>query len=83
VHGSEFAIDRSAPEGEFVPAKRSVVFAINGVAQKPKSVLVRGKAISEIISLAQSQEGWAFDRTMHRLSVKTSDTQEAIAVVVR
>jgi alpha-glucosidase len=83
VHGSEIAIDRSAPEGEFVPAKRSVVFAVNGVAQKPKSVLVRGKAISEIISLALSREGWAFDPTMHRLSVKTSDTQEAIAVVVR
>jgi alpha-glucosidase len=83
VHGSEIAIDRSAPEGEFVPAKRSVVFAVNGVARKPKSVLVRGKAISEIISLAQSREGWAFDPTMHRLSVKTSDTQEAISVVVR
>jgi alpha-glucosidase len=83
VYGSEISINRSAPEGEFVPAKRSVVFAVNGVVQKPNSVLVRGKAISEITSLAQSQEGWAFDPTMHRLSVKTSDTQEAIAVVVR
>jgi alpha-glucosidase len=83
VYDSEISINCSAPEGEFVPAKRSVVFAVNGVVQKPNSVLVRGKAISEITSLAQSQEGWAFDPTMHRLSVKTSDTQEAIAVVVR
>ncbi len=83
MHSSEIAIDRSSPEGEFVPPKRSVVFAVNGVAQKPKSVLARGKAIPEIISLAQSGEGWTFDPTMHRLSVKTLDTQEAIAVVVR
>ena len=83
VHGSEIAIDRSAPEGEFVPTKRTIVFAVNGVAQKPKSVLVRSRAISEITTLAQSQEGWAFDPTMHRLSIKTTDTQEAIAVVVR
>ena len=83
VHGSEITIDRSAPEGEFVSAKRSVVFAVNGVAQKPKSVSVRGKAISEVTALAQSREGWTYDPTMHRLSVKTSDTQEAIAVVVR
>ncbi len=83
VHGSEIAIDRSAPEGDFIPVKRSVVFAVNGVAQKPKSVLVRDKAISEITSLTHSQDGWAFDPTIHRLCVKTSDTQEAISVVVR
>ena len=83
VKGSAIAIDRSTPEGEFVPAKRSVVFAVNGVSQKPKTVLVGGKVTSEIASLAQSLEGWSFDSLLHRLSVKTSDTQEAIAVVVR
>jgi alpha-glucosidase len=83
VKGSEINVERSAADGGFIPAKRSVVFALNGVAQKPKSVSVRGKVISEITSLTQSKEGWMFDAGMRRLSVKTSDSQERIAVAVR
>ena len=76
-------IARSAAEGEFVPARRSVVFALNGVSHKPTSVLVRGKTIPEVPSLAQVTEGWLFDSTLKRLSIKSPDSQEEIDVAVR
>jgi alpha-glucosidase len=83
VQGSDMTIARSAAEGEFVPARRSVVFALNGVSHKPTSVLVRGKTIPEVPSLAQVTEGWLFDSTLKRLSIKSPDSQEEIDVAVR
>ena len=83
AQGSEFTIIRSAAEGEFVPAQRSVVFALNGVGRKPASVSVRGKTVPEVPSLTEVKEGWVFDSSLKRLSVKTPDSQEKIDVAVR
>ncbi len=83
VNGSDIHIERSGAEGSFIPSKRSVIFSVNGVSHMPKSVSVRGKAIVEFSSLAKAGEGWLLDTAMNRLIVKTSDSQEAIAVDVR
>jgi len=83
VEGSEITIARSPAEGEFVPAHRSVVFAINGVSIKPSSVSVRGKAVFEVKTLEDVKEGWVYDSEINRLSVKTPDSQEQIDVAVK
>ncbi len=83
VDGSEIMITRSAAEGEFRPAERSVVFAVNGVAKKPASVSARGKTVREVASIEEVKEGWLFDRSLGRLSVKLPDSQEEINVAVR
>ena len=83
VNGPEFTVVRSGAEGEFIPASRSVVFAINGVANKPSSVSVRGKTILEAKLLEDVKEGWAFDSATNRLSVKTPDSQQQIDVAVK
>ena len=81
--GSEIAVTRSAAEGKFVPAQRSLVFAINGAVAKPRSVSVRGKGIPETNLLEDVKEGWMFDSTLNRLSIKTPDSQEQIDVAVK
>lgn len=83
VRGSEIKIEYSQAEGEFIPQKRFVLFAVNGVSQKPKSILLGGKSIGEVKSLAQAEQGWIFDSTLHRLSVKTPDSQNGITIAVR
>jgi alpha-glucosidase len=83
VQGSDMTITRSAAEGEFVPAQRSVIFALNGVGLKPTSISIRGKAINEVPSLVAVKEGWIFEPTLKRLSVKTQDSQEEITIAVR
>jgi len=82
LQGSGITVKRSAAEGEFVPAQRSVVFALNGVSQKPASVTVRTRTIPEVSSLAEVKEGWMFDSTLKRLCVKTQDSQEEIDIAV-
>lgn len=83
VHGSGIAVTRSAAEGAFLPAQRSLVFAVNGIAAKPPSVTVRGKVIPEAKLLEDVKEGWVFDSTLNRLSIKTPDSQEQIDVAVK
>jgi len=83
VQGGEIAITRSAAEGEFVPGQRSVVFAVNGVSQKPASVTLSGKRIAEVPSLAGANEGWVYDLSLQRLSVKTQDSQNQIDVSIK
>jgi alpha-glucosidase len=83
VADSEINIEQSAPEGDYVPAHRSVIFAVNGLKMHPISVTVNGNKIGEVHSLEGVTEGWIFDNGMQRLSVKTDDTNTAFDIHIR
>jgi hypothetical protein len=83
VQGTTTTIERSAARGEYLPPKRSLVFALNGVEQKPKTVSIRGVRLPEAVSSVEVKEGWSFDSSLKRLTVKIPDSQESMTVIVQ
>lgn len=83
VNDNKIVLERSDAEGRFVPPKRSVVFAVHGVTQKPAEVTFAGKEILEMNSLSNATEGWMFDRAMNCVSVKLPDVETKMTVLIR
>ncbi len=76
-------IEMSAARGDYHPSKRSVVFALNGVEQKPKAILVGNAHVPEVSSLSNATEGWLYDQELQRVSIKLPDSQTSLALSVR
>ena len=72
-----------AARGSYLPSKRSVVFALNGVEQKPKVINVGSEQLKEVGSLSDAAQGWSYDRELHRLSIKLPDSQTGLDLSVQ
>jgi alpha-glucosidase len=82
VKEDEIVVVRSAAEGSYLPASRSVVFAVNGVTDKPVDVTFDGKKVQQVNSLPSVTEGWNFDHTTNCVSVKLPDSEKEMTVTI-
>ncbi|MCX6136981.1 MAG: DUF4968 domain-containing protein [Ignavibacteriales bacterium] len=75
-------IKQSAAFGRYIPAERSVVFTLCGVAKKPAVVRESGKTLRFGKLLAGNNAGWTYDGRRQCLSIQIKDTQMGISITV-
>ncbi len=83
--GAQVRVNISAREGSFVPAERSVVLKVHGVAKPPQTITVEGRTLqlgSDPEVLTSLAEGAEYETTTGTVWIKTADKKGGLDVNV-